>query len=126
MRVETMGIHKILVIFSKSPYGDIAIVEGIRLATGVTASDIESMVLFIDDGVLALTEGQQPAPIGLLPIGGSLEFLTTNEIQIRVLKESLIAHGIPETRIQQLKNLQIIDLAEMAKLLPQFDAVVAI
>ncbi len=121
-----MGIHKILVIFSKSPYGDIAIVEGIRLATGVTAADIESMVLFIDDGVLAFTENQQPTSIGLLPIRGSLDYLTTNEIQIRVLKESLMAHGIPETRMQQLRNLQIIDLAEMAKLLPQFDAVISI
>jgi sulfur relay (sulfurtransferase) DsrF/TusC family protein len=118
-----MSIRKILVIFSKPPYGNVSIVEGIRLATGVTAADIESAVLFIDDGVLALVEGQQPASIGLLPIGGSLEFLTANGIRIHVLKESLIAHNIAETSLQKLEYLQVITLAEMAGLLPQFDAV---
>ncbi len=115
-----------MVVFNKSPYGNVAIVEGIRLATGVTAADIESSVLFLGDGVLALLDDQQPDSIGLLPIGGSLEFLTSNGIQIHVLKESLISRGIPETRLQPLENLKIITLAEMAELMPQFDAVFSI
>ncbi len=121
-----MGIRRILVIFSKSPYGNVSIVEGIRLATGVTAADIASVVLFIGDGVLAVSAGQQPDTIGLLPIGGSLEYLTANGIQIRVLRESLIAHGIPETKLQELENMKVINLAEMAGLMPQFDAVFSI
>jgi sulfur relay (sulfurtransferase) DsrF/TusC family protein len=121
-----MGIRKILVIFSKSPYGDVAIVEGVRLATGLTASDVESVVLFINDGVLALLDNQEPANIDLLPIGGSLEFLTSNGIQIRVLRDSLVAHNIAESRLQKLENLQIITLAEMAGMFPQFDAVFSI
>ncbi len=121
-----MGIRKILIIFDKSPYGDVSMVEGIRLATGVTAADIESVVLFIGDGVIAISAGQRPDAIGLLPIEGSIEYLTANGIQIRVLRESLISHGIPETNLQQLENMKVISLAEMAGLMHQFDAVFTI
>ncbi len=121
-----MGIRKVLVVFNKSPYGNVSIVEGIRMATGVTAADIESTVLFVGDGIFALVDGQQPNSIGILPIGGSLEFLTANGIQIHVLKESLISRGISEKRLQPLENLKIITLAEMAQILPRFDAVFSI
>ncbi len=121
-----MGIRKILILFSKSPYGDVSIVEGIRLATGVTAADLESMVLFMDDGVLAVSANQKPDAIGILPISSSLEYLTANGIQIRVLRESLNSHGIPETKLQQLENMKVISLAEMAGLIPQFDAIISI
>ncbi len=121
-----MGIRKVLVVFNKSPYGNVAIVEGIRLATGITAADIESSVLFVGDAVFALLDGQQPDSIGLPSIGGSLEFLTSNGIQIHILKESLISRGITETHLQPMENLKIITLAEMSNFLPQFDAVFSI
>jgi len=121
-----MGVHRILVVFNKSPYGSASIVEGIRLATGVTVADIESVVLFMDDGVFALMENQHSSSLGLLPIGGSLEYLIDNGVQINVLKDSLVSRGISVNNLLKLNNMKIISLTELGTLLLQFDVIFSI
>ncbi|HMF32229.1 MAG TPA: DsrE family protein [Candidatus Lokiarchaeia archaeon] len=117
-----MGITKILVIFAKSPYTSASVVEGIRLATGVTAADITSLALFIDDGVLALVKGQEPSHCGLEAVEQSLAFLSSNDVPIRVVSESLDERGITGADLLDLPNLEIITLDHVGDLLPQFDA----
>jgi sulfur relay (sulfurtransferase) DsrF/TusC family protein len=121
-----MGIRRIMVVFNKSPYGSSSLVEGIRLATGVTAADIESVVLFMDDGVFALVESQLSSPLGIPPSGVNLEYLVGNGIRINVLRESLISRGIAVNNLLKLTNMNLISLTELATLLPQFDTVFSI
>ncbi|OLS14212.1 MAG: DsrE-like protein [Promethearchaeota archaeon CR_4] len=121
-----MGVRRILVVFDKSPYGSISLVEGIRLATGVTAADVESVVLFMDDGVFALVENQDSSSLGFPPTEGNLEFLSVNGIQINVLQESLISRGIPAKNLRKLTNMKVINLTELAIILLQFDAIFSI
>jgi tRNA 2-thiouridine synthesizing protein C len=117
-----MGITKVLVIFTKAPYTSTSIVEGVRLATGVTAADVASMALFIDDGIMALVKGQDPDQIGLASAEKSLEFLAVNDIPLRVVSESLRERGIAESDLLTLPSLEVISLEQVAALIPQFDA----
>jgi sulfur relay (sulfurtransferase) DsrF/TusC family protein len=90
--------------------------EGFRLCTALTAMEINTNAIFINDGVYALVMGQRTENIGLPCTELVCKKLTSFGINVYVLKEALKKRGINQKDLTQV-NCKFIDRIEMAKII---------
>ncbi len=96
------------------------ILEAVLIAA---AFDQEVHILFVDDGVYQLVDGQRPDPIGARGLeGGFAEFADLDIDHVWVERESLAARGLAGTKFAF--DAAPVGRAEIAALLAGMDAVI--
>jgi tRNA 2-thiouridine synthesizing protein C len=68
--------NTIAVLMRKAPYGSVYTAEGFRSMMGVGVFEMDISVLFADDGVYALLKSQNPAALGMKPLGDGFPSLS--------------------------------------------------
>ncbi len=64
------------------------------MATGLSAMEIPTRILFLGDAVYTLKKGQDPEGLQMPPVHSGLQFLELEEIPIYVTREDLEEHGL--------------------------------
>ncbi|QYJ77094.1 sulfurtransferase complex subunit TusC [Shewanella sp. FJAT-52076] len=88
-------MKKLCVVFSTSPHGNAAGREALDFAMLAASYDLETSILFTDEGVLHLMANQNPESIGCrdyIATFGALEFYDIENLY--VCKDSLKEFGI--------------------------------
>jgi tRNA 2-thiouridine synthesizing protein C len=59
-----------------APYGSVYTTEGFRTLMGIAVFEMDISVVFVDDGVYALVDGQTPDKLDMKPLGDGFPMLT--------------------------------------------------
>lgn len=110
---------KILFISRHAPYGSSIARDALDAILVASAYEQELSILFMDDGVFQLLQGQSSEHIGQKNIAALLPVFELYEIErIYVHKESLQERGINQNELV-LNNAQIIDSITIHSLFTQ-------
>ena len=89
--------NKIMITVRKAPHGSIYVQEAIEVMFIVASYGMDLSVVFLDDGVLALKDGQDTSELGIKGFMASLGALTDFEVtQVYVDEQSLIDRNLSE------------------------------
>ncbi|MEM2906924.1 MAG: DsrE family protein, partial [Candidatus Odinarchaeota archaeon] len=88
-----------IIVFSKSPYGHINIIEGARVAQGLLVLDKNVACVFTDDGVISLLKNQEPSAIGVNPVKIVLTYWVNLGVEFYALKHSLDERGLSKSML---------------------------
>lgn len=107
-------MKKLCVVFSTSPHGNAAGREALDFAMLAASYDLETSLLFTDEGVLHLISNQEPESIGCrdyIATFGALEFYDIENLYVceESLKEFAIA---PSALPLDVQVLTISDIRE--------------
>ncbi len=102
-------MHSILIICEDSPFGKNAVLEALRLATGILAvGDIEDcQVVLLKDAIHVLHKRLQPAALNVDPIDDILKLIKLSEVEIIVSREDLEFLGLTEQDLLPLEHLTV-------------------
>ena len=108
--------NEVAVLMRKAPYGSVYTAEGFRTMMGVAVFEMEISVVFLDDGVYALLEGQDPSKLDMKPLGDGFPMLTEFDVEkFYVHDESLAERGL--TTNDLLMDVEVVDGARIAEIL---------
>jgi tRNA 2-thiouridine synthesizing protein C len=67
---------RVAVLMRRAPYGTVYTAEGLRSLMGIAVFEADIDVVFVDDGVYALLEGQDPSKLDMKPLGDAFPGLS--------------------------------------------------
>lgn len=117
-------MKKVLFAVYNSPVGSIWINEAFRSAFGMYGEDLEPVVLFVNEAVLAIRKQCKPEIIGCLPISITFKYLKKYDTQVYAIKEDIGKYSITENDIEPDWNLKTISKEELPEFIHSFDKVV--
>lgn len=133
---EASTIKKFMYLNRKAPYGTIYALESLEVVLIAAAFDQDVSLVFMDDGVYQLMEGQSTDEIGMKNFSTIYGALGDYDIKkIYVEKESLEERGLSANDLQQLvyededddwkekSSMQFVSRQELAKLMNKQDIV---
>jgi len=117
---------KVLVLMRKAPYGSLYNWEGLQVLLIMGAykmqGAVDVAVAFVDDGVFAITQGQDSTLLGVKPTAKTYPALPDFEIdRFYVDEQSLADRNL--TLDDLVIKAEVLDAAGMARLLGEQDAV---
>ncbi len=90
-------IKKIMFTVRKAPHGSIYVYEGLEVKLIMAAYDADISVVFLDDGVFALKQGQDTKELGIKGFAATYGALIDYEIQkVFVDRHSMEMRGMTE------------------------------
>ncbi|MBE9470836.1 MAG: sulfurtransferase complex subunit TusC [Chloroflexi bacterium] len=108
--------NTVAVLMRKAPYGSVYTAEGFRSIMGIGVFEMDINVLFADDGVYALTKGQNPAGLDMKPLGEAFPMLPDFGVtKFYVHDQSLSERGL--TPDDLVMDVEIVDDAGAARVL---------
>jgi tRNA 2-thiouridine synthesizing protein C len=117
-------MKKIMIVIYQAPGGTIWPSEGLRLTFGMYGEDIEPEVLFIDQGVIALSKDTEPGKLGLFPLKMCQRYIKKYETQLFAEKESLEKYRVHE--LDEEFQAQVLSRGEIQEKIRQNDFVIFI
>jgi tRNA 2-thiouridine synthesizing protein C len=122
-------IKKIMFTVRKAPHGSIYVYEGLEVKLIMAAYDADISVVFLDDGVFALKQGQDTKELGIKGFAATYGALIDYEIQkvfvdrhsmeIRgMTEEDLLVIGEDEDTEEPIKP-KVIDSQEIAAMMAE-------
>ncbi|MHA1681485.1 MAG: DsrE family protein [Promethearchaeota archaeon] len=108
-----------LVILTKSPFGRIFSVEGIRMASGLAAMDIKTTFLMIGESIYTLHRGQDGTGIHFPTHEAGLDILEMSEVEIVIVREEMERLGVREGDLMDYPFLKIINREEMVRMVAE-------
>jgi tRNA 2-thiouridine synthesizing protein C len=113
--------NSILVLITKAPYGLEDAFAGLRLALAMSVNGMKTSVLMMEDGVFNAVGTQKPEAVKMPSNVEATKELYDFEVPVYVVKEDLVARGIPESRL--FEGLKVVPVADTKKLLSEHDVV---
>ena len=114
--------ESVVILFRNAPYGTVFNAEGFRACTGLTALDVETHAVFLDDAVFTLIKGQDPEGIHMGDLSRAVAPMIEFEVNVYVVKESLEERGINEEELIENDEIKFISKTELGKLIAEADA----
>ncbi len=109
-------MNTVAVLMRRAPYGSVYTAEGFRTLMGIAVFEMDIRVIFMDDGVYALLEDQDPAKLDMKPLGEGFPMLTEFDVnEFYVHDESLAERGL--TADDLLMDVEVVDGARIAEIL---------
>lgn len=118
--------ESVVIIFRQPPYGTVFNAEGFRVCTGLTALDVETHAVFMDDAVYTLLKGQMPEEIHMGKLSKAIDPMIDFEVSVYIIKESLEERGISESELIENDEMKLISKGELSKLIVEADATFSI
>lgn len=108
--------NQVVILMRKAPYGSVYTAEGFRTIMGIAVFEMEISVVFLDDGVYVLLEGQDPAGLDMKPLGAGFPMLDEFGVKrFYVHDESLRERGLSTSDL--LMPVEVVDSARIAQIL---------
>ncbi|OGI44665.1 MAG: sulfurtransferase TusC [Candidatus Muproteobacteria bacterium RIFCSPHIGHO2_01_FULL_65_16] len=128
MAEETMqegGVRKkFMYVNRKAPYGTIYALESLEVVLIGAAFEQDVSLAFLDDGVYELTMGQNTKGVEMKNFSPTYRALEDYDVsKLYVEKESLAVRGLAEADL--MVPVQVVDAAEMARLMAEQDVVMS-
>ena len=114
-------MEKAYIILTKSPYGRVFSVEGIRLASGLAAMDIPTTMLFLGESIYSLHKNQDASKLEMPDLMGGFDILEMSEVGVNVVDEDLAARAMVEDDLVDYPFLEVITKEEMTKRIAESD-----
>jgi tRNA 2-thiouridine synthesizing protein C len=109
-------VNTVAVLMRKAPYGSVYTAEGFRTLMGIAVFEMDISVVFMDDGVYALLQDQDPEKLDMKPLGDGFPMLTEFDVsKFYVHDQSLTDRGL--TTDDLLMDVEIVDGARIAQIL---------
>jgi tRNA 2-thiouridine synthesizing protein C len=109
-------MNTVAVLMRKAPYGSVYTAEGFRTLMGIAVFEMDISVVFMDDGVYALLENQDPSKLEMKPLGDGFPMLTEFDVErFYVHDESLAERGLSVDDL--LMDVEVVDGARIAEIL---------
>ncbi|MFZ2289390.1 MAG: sulfurtransferase complex subunit TusC [Halopseudomonas yangmingensis] len=116
---------KSLLIISRQPPSQHAAREALDVALAAAAFDVPVGLLFMDDGVLQLRQGQDAPAIGLKSLAANLQALPVFGVEdIMVCDHSLAERGMRAQPL--LLPVRRVDASEIAVLLEHYQRIITL
>ena len=113
---------KVLVLMRRAPYGSFYSYEGLQTMLIMGAYEINVSVAFVDDGVYVITKGQDTEALGVKQVAKTFPALPDFDVEtFYIHKDSLEERGL--TLDDLVIQPQVLDTAEMARVLEEQDVV---
>ncbi len=113
-----------LIVFTKSPYGHINIIEASRVAQGLLVLDKNVACAFIDDGVIALLKNHEPEGIGVSSVKLALKYLVDAGVDFYAVKEALTERGLTGQMLDEEYNTKLISIEELTNIQNDYDTTI--
>lgn len=128
MAEETMqegGVRKkFMYVNRKAPYGTIYALESLEVVLIGAAFEQDVSLAFLDDGVYELIMGQNTKGVEMKNYSPTYRALDDYDVsKLYVEKESLAVRGLTEADL--MVPVQVVDAAEMARLMAEQDVVMS-
>lgn len=108
--------NTVAVLMRRAPYGTVYTAEGFRTMMGVAVFEMDISVVFLDDGVYALMEGQDPEKLDMKPLGDAFPMLPEFDVaKFYVHDESLAERGL--TPDDLVMDVEVVNSAEVSQIL---------
>ena len=109
-------MNTVAVLMRKAPYGSVYTAEGFRTLMGLAVFEMDISVVFMDDGVYALLENQDPGKLEMKPLGDGFPMLTEFDVdRFFVHDQSLAERGLSTDDL--LMDVEVVDGARIAEIL---------
>jgi sulfur relay protein TusC/DsrF len=118
--------ESVVILFRNAPYGTVFNAEGFRVSTGLTALDVETHAIFMDDAVYTMLKGQMPEEIHMGKLSKAIDPMIDFEVSVYIIKESLEERGISESELIENDEIKLISKGELSKLIVEADATFSI
>ena len=110
--------NSVAVLMRKAPYGSVYTAEGFRTLMGIAVFEMDISVIFMDDGVYALVDHQDPAKLDMKPLGEGFPMLSEFGVnRFYVHDRSLAVRGL--TAEDLVMPVEIVDGATIAAALEE-------
>jgi tRNA 2-thiouridine synthesizing protein C len=110
--------NTVTVMMRKAPYGSVYTAEGFRSMMGIGVFEMDISVLFVDDGVYALVNGQNPETLDMKPLGDGFPMLPDFGVEkFYVHDQSLKERGL--TPADLVMDVKIVDDAGAAQIMQE-------
>ena len=107
-------MKKIVITYTRPPYGTSHFMEGLRLASGMGCDDHEAKLVFLGEGALCALKG-----VDMAPAEKFLETINEFNYPSYVERESLLEHGIDEANIAPI--FKVVSQKEISRMLQDCD-----
>lgn len=107
--------NTVAVVMRRAPYGSVYSAEGFRSIMGIGVFEMDVSVIFVDDGVYVLVQGQDPAALDMKPLGDGFPMLEDFGIRkFYVHDQSLAERGLtPEDLVMKVEILDSSSIADL-------------
>jgi len=113
---------KVMVLMRRAPYGTFYTFEGLQTMLVMGAYELDISLAFADDGVYAVTDGQDPSALQMKPLARTFRALPDFDIdQIYVHKDSLEERGL--TLDDLVVEPEVLTSEELAQVIANQDVV---
>lgn len=114
-----------LIISRQPPWSGPSAREALDIALAGGAFDLPLGMLFLDDGVLQLVNGQQPALLQQKNLASNLQALPMFGIEaLFACRHSIVARGLEPSTLDLA--VEVLDAADLAALIARFDQVITL
>jgi len=111
-----------MVLMRRAPYGTFYTFEGLQTMLVMGAYELNISLAFADDGVYAVTDGQDPSALEMKPLARTFRALPDFDIdQIYVHKDSLEERGL--TLDDLVIEPEVLTSEELAQIIANQDVV---
>ena len=108
--------NSVAILMRKAPYGSVYTAEGFRSMMGIGVFEMDISAVFVDDGVYALLQGQDPSDLDMKPLGDGFPMLADFGVtKFYVHDGSLADRGL--TADDLVMSAEIVDDARVAQIL---------
>jgi sulfur relay (sulfurtransferase) DsrF/TusC family protein len=107
-------MKKVVITYSRPPYGTAHFTEGLRLASGMGFDEHEAKLVFLGEGARCAMKGVDRAPAGQF-----LDTIAEFGYPLYVVRESLQENGIEEKEVDPL--FKVVPREEVAGMLRDSD-----
>jgi tRNA 2-thiouridine synthesizing protein C len=113
---------KVLVLMRRAPYGTFYTFEGLQTMLVMAAYELDISLAFADDGVYAVTDGQDPSALEMKPLARTFRALPDFDVeQIYVHEDSLGERGL--TVEDLVIQVEVVSSEQLARIIAKQDAV---
>ncbi|HZL82438.1 MAG TPA: DsrE family protein [Candidatus Deferrimicrobium sp.] len=117
-------MKSVLFVAYQSPAGSIWINETFRSAFGMYGEELEPVVLFMGEAVLAVRANCKPEQLGCLPLSITFKYIARYKTKVVAVNEDLERFAIAEDGIEPSWNVTRISESELPDFMHAFDKVV--
>jgi tRNA 2-thiouridine synthesizing protein C len=108
--------NTVAILMRRAPYGSVYTAEGFRSMMGIGVFEMDISVVFVDDGVYGLLQGQDPSGLDMKALGDGFPMLEDFGVsKFYVHDASLAERGL--TAGDLVMDVEIVDGAALAAIL---------
>lgn len=116
----------LLLISRQAPWSGPGAREALDIVLAGGAFDLPIGVLFLDDGVLQLAPGQQPAALQLKDLGANLQALSLFGVdELFACQVSLAQRGLDPAALN-LDEVELLSAPQLAGIIDRYDQVITL